>query len=80
MALFTRFDSVKDVYVDFKCTLTPFSDPRTRQVATVGTGRGGGGRSLQTGRGGGQQTGDYRKSEEGLGSPKQDRQADSHYR
>ena len=41
--------------------LTPTSDPRTRQVATVGTGRGGGGRSRQTGRGGGQQTGDSRK-------------------
>jgi hypothetical protein len=60
-ALFTRFDSVKDVYVDFKRTLTPTSDPRTRQVATVGTGRGGGGRSRQTGRGGGQKTGDSRK-------------------
>ncbi len=37
-ALFTQFDSVTDAYVDFKCTLTPTSDPRTRQVATVGTG------------------------------------------
>jgi len=43
-ALFTRFDSVEDAYVDFKRTLTPISDPRTRQVATVGTGRGGVGR------------------------------------
>ena len=34
--------------------LTPTSDPWTRQVATVGTGHGGGGRSCQTGRGGGQ--------------------------
>jgi hypothetical protein len=29
-ALFTRFDSIKDAYVDFKRTLTPISDPRTR--------------------------------------------------
>jgi len=36
--------------------MTPTSDPRTRQVATVGTGRGGGGRSCQIGRGGGQKT------------------------
>ena len=54
----TRFDAVKDAYVKFKRTMTPTSDPRTRQVATVGTGRGGGGRSCQTGRGGGQETGD----------------------
>jgi hypothetical protein len=47
---------VKDAYVDFKHMLTPTSDPRTRQVTTVGTGRGGGGRSHQTGRGGGQKT------------------------
>ena len=60
-ALFTRFGSVKDLYVDFKRTLTPTFDPRTRQVTTVGTGRGGGGRSRQTGRGGGQKTGDSRK-------------------
>ncbi len=36
--------------------LTPTSDPRTCQVATVGTGHGGGGRSRQIGRGGGQKT------------------------
>jgi len=60
-ALFTQFDSVKDTYVDFMRTLTPTSDPRTHQVATVGTGQGGGGRSCQTGRGGGQKTGDSRK-------------------
>ena len=36
--------------------MTPTSDPQTRQVATVGTGRGGGGRSCQIGRGGGQKT------------------------
>jgi len=60
-ANFTRFDAVKDAYVEFKRSMTPTSDPRTRQVATVGTGRGGGGRSRQTGRGGGQKTGDPRK-------------------
>jgi len=52
---------VKDAYVEFKRTMTLTSDPRTRQVATVGTGRGGGGRSRQTGHGGGQKTGDSRK-------------------
>jgi len=52
---------VKDAYVEFKRTMTPTSDPRTCQVATVGTGRGGGGRSCQTGRGGGQKTGVPRK-------------------
>jgi hypothetical protein len=36
--------------------MTPTSDPQTCQVATVGTGRGGGGRSRQIGRGGGQKT------------------------
>ncbi len=52
----SRFDTVKDTYVEFKRMMTPTSDPRTRQVATVGTGRGGGGRSRQTGHGGGQKT------------------------
>ena len=37
-ALFTQFNSVKDAYVDFKRTQTPSFDPRTCQVATVGTG------------------------------------------
>ena len=60
-ANFTQFDAVKDAYVEFKRTMTPTSDPRTRQVAAVGTGRGGGGRSRQSGRGGGQKTGDPRK-------------------
>ena len=41
--------------------MIPTSDPRTRQVATVGTGCGGGGRSRQTGRGGGQKTKNPRK-------------------
>jgi hypothetical protein len=58
---YTKFDSVKDAYVDFKRTLTPTLDPRTRQVSAIGGGRGGGGRTRQTGRGAGQQTGDFRK-------------------
>ena len=41
--------------------MTPTLDPRTRQVASVGAGRDGGGRTRQTGRGAGQQTGDLRK-------------------
>jgi len=56
-ANFTRYDTVKDTYVEFKCMMTPTFDPQTHQVATVGTGRGGGGRSCQTGRGGGQKRG-----------------------
>jgi hypothetical protein len=48
---YSKFDSFKDAYVDFKCTMTPTLDPQTRQVAAVGTGRDGGGRSSQTGRG-----------------------------
>ena len=52
---------MKDAYVEFKRTMTPTFDPRTRQAATVSTGRSGGGRSRQTGRGGGQKTGDSRK-------------------
>ena len=55
---FTRFDAAKDTYVEFKCTMTLTSDPRTRQVATIGTGCGGGGCSCQTGFRGGQKTGD----------------------
>jgi hypothetical protein len=58
---YSKFDSVKDAYVDFNRTMTPTLDPRTRQIATVGAGRDGGGRSRQTGRGGGQRTGDSRK-------------------
>jgi hypothetical protein len=58
---YSKFDSVKDAYVDFKRTMTPTIDPQTRQVAAVGTGRDGGGRSRQTGRGAGQRTGDSRK-------------------
>jgi hypothetical protein len=39
----TYFDSVKDTYVEFKCTDNPTSDPRTRQVASVACGGHGGG-------------------------------------
>jgi hypothetical protein len=34
-ANFTDFDSVKDAYVEFKCTENPTNDPMTRQVASV---------------------------------------------
>jgi hypothetical protein len=37
-ANFTYFDSVKDVYVEFKCTENPTKDPRTRQNASVAHG------------------------------------------
>jgi hypothetical protein len=37
-ANFTDFDSVKDAYVEFKCTQNPTNDPRTRQVASVARG------------------------------------------
>jgi hypothetical protein len=37
-ANFTDFDSVKDAYVEFKCTENPTNDPRTRQVAFVACG------------------------------------------
>ncbi len=37
-ANFTDFDSVKDAYVEFKCTENPTNDPRTRQVASVAHG------------------------------------------
>jgi hypothetical protein len=58
---YSKFDSVKDAYVDFKRTMTPTIAPLTRQVASVGAGRGGGGRTRQTGRGAGQRTGDRKK-------------------
>jgi hypothetical protein len=41
-ANFTDFDSVKDVYVEFKCTDNPNNDPRTQQVASVAHGGHGG--------------------------------------
>jgi hypothetical protein len=58
---YSKFDAVKDSYVDFKRTMTPTIAPLTRQVAAVGTGRDGGGRSRQTGCGAGQRTGDRKK-------------------
>jgi hypothetical protein len=42
-ANFTDFDSVRDAYVEFKCTQAPTHDPKTRQVASVARGRRGGG-------------------------------------
>ncbi len=51
-ANFTDFDSVKDAYVEFKCTQAPNHDPKTRQVASVArSGRGGGSRPRQQDRG-----------------------------
>jgi hypothetical protein len=44
-ANFTDFDSVKDAYVEFKCTENPTNDPKTRQVASVARG-GRGGRNV----------------------------------
>ncbi len=41
-ANFTDFDSVKDAYVEFKCTENLTNDPRTRQVASVAHGGRGG--------------------------------------
>jgi hypothetical protein len=41
-ANFTDFDSVKDAYVEFKCTENLTNDPRTRQVASVARGGCGG--------------------------------------
>jgi hypothetical protein len=35
---YSKFDSVKDAYIDFKRTMTPTLDPRTHQVAAVGAG------------------------------------------
>jgi hypothetical protein len=41
-AKFTDFDSVKDVYVEFKHTYPPTNDPKTQQVASVARGGHGG--------------------------------------
>ncbi len=41
-ANFTDFDSVKDAYVEFKCTDNPTNDPKTQQVASVARGGCGG--------------------------------------
>jgi hypothetical protein len=53
-ANFIDFDSVKDAYVEFKCTENPTNDPKTRQVASVARGGHGGGnvpRRLDRGQG-----------------------------
>jgi hypothetical protein len=42
-ANFTDFDSVKDAYVEFKCTDPLTNDPKTQQVASVARGGHGGG-------------------------------------
>jgi hypothetical protein len=56
-ANFTNFDSVKDVYVEFKHTKNPTNDPKTRQVASVARGgRGGGNFPRRPDRGQGPQT------------------------
>jgi hypothetical protein len=44
-ANFTKFDSVKDAYVEFKRTENPTNDPRTQQVASVAARGGRGGRN-----------------------------------
>jgi hypothetical protein len=64
-ANFTDFDSVKDAYVEFKCTENPTNDPRIRQVASVACGgRGGGSFPCKQDRGQGLQTSD--KHQKGL--------------
>ncbi len=61
-ANFTDFDSVKDAYVEFKCTDNPTNDPKTRQSASVACGgRGGGNYPLRHDRGHGPQTSDKRQ-------------------
>jgi hypothetical protein len=64
-ANFTDFDSVKDAYVEFKCTQNLTHDPRTRQVASVARGGcGGGGCPHKQDHGQGPQTSD--KCQKGL--------------
>ncbi len=64
-ANFIDFDSVKDTYVEFKCTQNPNNDPRTRQIASVArSGRGGGSFPCKQDRGQGLQTSD--KHQKGL--------------
>jgi hypothetical protein len=61
-ANFTDFDSVKDAYVEFKCTENPTNDPKTRQVASVARGgRGGENVPRRPDRGQGPQTSDKRQ-------------------
>jgi hypothetical protein len=64
-ANFTDFDSVKDAYVQFKCTGNPTKDPRTRQVASVARG-GHGGWSFPCKHGCGQGPQTFDKRQEGL--------------
>jgi hypothetical protein len=61
-ANFTDFDSVKDAYVEFKCTDNPTNDPKTQQAASVAHG-GRGGRNYPCRHDGGQgpQTSDKRQ-------------------
>ena len=61
-ANFTDFDSVKDAYVEFKCTENPTNDPKTRQVASVArSGHGGGNYPRRPDWGQGPQTPDKRQ-------------------
>ncbi len=61
-ANFTDFDSVKDTYVEFKCTDNPTNDPKTRQIASVARGGCGGGNfPRRPDRGQGPQTPDKRQ-------------------
>jgi hypothetical protein len=81
-ANFTDFDSVKDAYVEFKRTVNPTYDPRTRQVASVAHGGiGGGNFPRKNDRGQGPQT--FDKCQKGLvPQSKVDRQThiiDRHY-
>jgi hypothetical protein len=81
-AKFTDFDSVKDAYVEFKCTQNPTHDPRTRQVASVACGgRGDDNCPLKQDRGQGPQTSN--KRQKGLVPPaevdKQTHIVDRHY-
>ncbi len=63
-ANFTDFDSVKDAYVEFKCTQNPTHDTKTIQVASVAHGGWGGGGCPHKDRGQGPQTSD--KCQKGL--------------
>jgi hypothetical protein len=61
-ANFTDFDSVKDAYVEFKCTDNLTNDPKTQQVASVARGgRRGGNHPHRHDRGHGPQTSDKRQ-------------------
>jgi hypothetical protein len=61
-ANFTYFDSVKDAYVEFKCTENPTNDSKTQQAASVAHGgRGGGSYPCRHDHGQGPQTSDKRQ-------------------